>query len=281
MYKKEEIIKYYEDCEIDYKMLWRLDKCYAMHFGYFEKGDFSLSKAILRMNDQILKYIDRDKELLILDAGCGLGGTSIYLAERSKAKFEGVTIIDSQIDTGNKIIKSLGLEDRIRITNQDFTMTNFANDTFDAVFGIESVCHANKEKFLNEAYRVLKPGGILILLDGFNTKEKEDYTEKENSTLFKMNNGWKVDSLETSNYFINTCNNIGFKDIKFTSLTEKVRKASIILYIASFPAVIVDRVGRLLKRRTAYNSGNVKTARNQHIAMKKDLWEYGEFVAEK
>jgi cyclopropane fatty-acyl-phospholipid synthase-like methyltransferase len=280
--EKEEIIKYYNDCEIDFKMLWRLDKCYGMHFGYFEKGDFSLSKAILRMNDQLLNYIDSEKELTILDAGCGYGGTSIHLAGKTKAKFEGITIVEKQVEKGNEIIKSFGLEERIKITNQDYTKTIFANNSFDVVFGIESICHANNKKlFLEEAFRILKKGGKLILIDVFNTKEKDQYTKKENTILFKMNNGWKVDSLETSDYFVHTSKEIGFENIKFKNITNHIVKNSIILYIASFPAVIVYRFGRLFKIRNKYHAGNVRTARYQYIALKKHLWEYGIFYAEK
>lgn len=277
--KHEQIIRYYNDCEIDYKLLWRLNKCHNMHYGYFNKGDFSLRKAIMRMNDQILKYIDPKKELYVLDAGCGYGGTSIYLAGKTKSKFEGITIVDKQVQKGSKIVKSYGLQDRVRITKQDYMRTKFKDGTFDVVFGIESVCHADKEKFLKEAFRILKPGGLLIVLDGFNAKEK--YSEKEYEIMRKQNSGWVVDSLETPAYFVDTCREIGFVDIKYRNITKKVEKTSLIMYVAHFPAVVVDTAGRILGIRTKYNTGNVRAAKYQYIGMKRGLWEYGEFCAKK
>jgi len=278
---KKEIVNYYNDCEVDYKLLWRLKKCHSMHYGYFEKGDFSLSKAIFKMNDQILKHIDPKKGLLICDAGCGYGGTSIYLAGKTKARFEGITIVDKQVKQGNEIAKTYGLEDRVKITKQDYTKTNFKNNSFDVVFGIESICHADKEKFLEEAFRILKPNGLLIILDGFNTKEKNKYSEKEFGIMQKWNAGWAVGSLETPAYFTNACEALGFKDIKYTNLTDKVKKTSLIMYLAYFPALLVDGMGRLFRKRTRYNSGNVKAAKYQYLGMKKGLWEYGKFVARK
>ena len=53
------------------------------------------------------------------------------------------------------------------------------------------------------------------------------------------------------------------------------------MYLASFPAYLVDFFGRLFKRRSNYNKGNVKAARYQYICMKKNLWEYGFFKAKK
>ena len=43
---KEDIINYYNDCKKDYRLIWRLEKAWGLHYGYFEKGDKSLSQAI-------------------------------------------------------------------------------------------------------------------------------------------------------------------------------------------------------------------------------------------
>ena len=276
-----DIINYYNDCKKDYKLIWRLDKVWGMHYGYFEKGDKSLSKAILKMNEQILKHVNIDENSRVLDAGCGFCGTAMYIAEAKKCHIEAITIVEEQVNTAKKVIKNRKLEKYINVSTQDYTNTKFKDNEFDVIYGIESICHADKVKFLKEAYRILKPNGKLIILDGFNTKEKNKYTKNELEIMQHWNSGWAVASLETGDFFIKESKKIGFTNHKFINITNNVIKTSKIMYLASYPAFIVDFFGRILKKRTKYNKGNVVAAKYQYIAMKKKLWEYGIFVAEK
>ena len=272
-----EIINYYKDCKKDYRLIWRLDRAWGMHYGYFEKGDKSLTNAILKMNEQIIKNTNINNKSVVLDAGCGYAGTAMYIADKIKCHIEAITIVDEQVETANKIIKSKNLDKYINVSDQDYTKTNFKDNTFDIIYGIESVCHADKKAFLKEAYRILKPNGILIIFDGFNTKEKNEYTKKELKYMNNWNQGWAVDSLETGKYFIDESKKIGFKNQKFKNITDKVIKTSKIMYLASYPAYVVDFFGRLFRRRSKYNKGNVTAARYQYICMKNNLWEYGIF----
>ena len=118
-------------------------------------------------------------------------------------------------------------------------------------------------------------------MDGFNSKEKNEYTKKEVEILKKFNHGWAVESLETPKFFIEESKKLGFIDQKYTNITDKTIKTSIILYLASFPAYIVVFFGKLLRLKTKYGVGNVVGARYQYLGMKKKLWEYGMFITKK
>ena len=275
----KEIIDYYNDCKQDYRLLWRLDKAWGLHYGYFDECDKSLTQAILKMNEQVIKHTNINESSYVLDAGCGYAGTAMYIAEKHKCHIEAITIVDEQVNTANKIIKEKNLDKYVNVTNQDYTKTNFKNNTFDVIYGIESICHGNKKEFLKEAYRILKPGGILVIFDGYNTKEKNEYTKKELQYMKYWNNGWAVDSLETGNFFIQESKKVGFINQEYKVITNNVIKTSKVLYYASYPAVVVDFFGRVFKKRSKYNKGNVKAAKYQYICMKKNLWEYGIFKA--
>ncbi len=275
----KEIIDYYNDCKKDYKLLWRLDKAWGMHYGYFDKNDKSLTNAILKMNEQILKNTSINEKSMVLDAGCGYAGTAMYIADRIKCHIEAITIVEEQVNTAKRVIKEKKLDNYINVSNQDYTNTNFKDNTFDVIYGIESICHGDKKAFLKEAYRILKPNGVLIIFDGFNAKEKNEYTKKELKYMKNWNCGWAVESLETGNYFINESKKYGFFNQEYQNITDKVIKTSKILYFASYPAFFVDVFGRLFKKRTKYNKGNVKAAKYQYLCLKKGLWEYGFFKA--
>ena len=277
----KEIIDYYNDCKKDYRLLWRLDKAWGLHYGYFEDGDKSLTEAILKMNEQILKNASINQKSIVLDAGCGYAGTAIYIALKKKCHIEAITIVEEQVSTAKTIIKEKKLDEYINVTKQDYTQTTFKDNTFDVIYGIESICHGDKKAFLKEAYRILKPNGILIIFDGYNSTEKNEYTKKELKYMQNWNQGWAVDSLETGKFFIEESKKLGFINQSYTNITDKVIKTSKILYLASFPAYLVDFFGRLFKKRTKYNKGNVKAARYQYISLKNKLWEYGVFKANK
>ena len=275
----KEIINYYNDCKKDYQLIWRLDRAWGLHYGYFDENDKSLTQAILKMNEQIIKHTSINENSKVLDAGCGYGGTAIYIAEKKKCHIEAITIVEEQVKTAKEVIKEKKLDKLINVSNQDYTNTKFKDNTFDVVYGIESICHGNKKEFLKEAYRILKDNGILIIFDGYNSKEKEEYSKKELKYLKNWNNGWAVESLETSNFFIEESKKLGFINQEYTNISDKVLKTSKILYYSSFPAVLVNFLRQIVGKSSKYNKGNVKAARYQFICMKKNLWEYGIFKA--
>ena len=234
------------------------------------------------MNDQVIKNSNITEESNVLDAGCGYAGTAMYIAEKKKCHVEAITLVDEQVSKAKELIKERGLEKYVNVSVQDFMKTNFKDNTFDVVYGIESICYAYPKKdFLKEVYRILKPGGILIILDGFNTKEKEEYTTKENKILKKFCDGWAFNTLESVNHFKKACKEIGYTSTEYKDLYKNIIKTSKILYTASYPAYIVDFFGRLFKTRNKYGKGNVDAARYQYIGLKKGLWQYGMFKATK
>ncbi len=205
----------------------------------------------------------------------------MYIANKIKCKIEAITIVEEQVVTSRKIIKRKALDKYINVQTEDFHYTSFKDNTFDLIYAIESVCYADKEKFLKEAYRILKPGGTLLIFDGFNKKEKIEYSTEENNIMKNWNNGWAVETLESSKYFIDKAREVGFSKTEYKNITKNVKKTSKLMYISSFPAYLFDYIGRLFKIRSKYNKGNVIAARYQYIGLKKNLWEYGIFFAQK
>jgi tocopherol O-methyltransferase len=140
-----------------------------MHHGYYGVDG---KKTVERRQAQI----DLIEELLawslpagfapqdIVDVGCGIGGSSLYLAEKYGARVTGVTLSPVQAERAGQRAQAAGLAERTEFRVADALALPFADGSFDLVWSLESGEHMpDKVKFLQECYRVLKPNGRLML----------------------------------------------------------------------------------------------------------------------
>jgi SAM-dependent methyltransferase len=78
----------------------------------------------------------------------------------------GVDLTREYVETGAELCRWLGLDDRVRLIHGNAIATDFANDTFDKVFLLHVGMNIpDKAALAAEAWRVLKPGGVLGVYD--------------------------------------------------------------------------------------------------------------------
>lgn len=170
---EEDVIRYYECFWSKSELWWETDKTLAIHLGYYEKGIRSHTDAVLHMNDLSwdLLGFDAQKPVHILDAGCGVGGTSIYLAEKyPQVSFTGITIVPTHTIMAQRFADKRNVTHNTRFLLENYCQTSFPDDSFDGIIALESINYArSNEDLLRELYRVLKPGGRFVVIDGFRT----------------------------------------------------------------------------------------------------------------
>ncbi|MFM2226047.1 MAG: hypothetical protein RJA07_2249 [Bacteroidota bacterium] len=221
-YDTEGVIKYYHRTEWVYRDFWKLDKGMGLHFGFWDSSVNSVSDAIINQNAVMAKMADIQSHHKVLDAGCGVGGSSIFLARTIGCNATGITITPKQVIRANEYAIKENVSNKVQFFEMDYTKTNFVDESFDIIWAIESVCHTNNKKdFFKEAFRLLKKGGKIVLADCFQTKE--NLTPKEFKQLYTNGvNGWAVSEMCTEQSFTNYCNEIGFVDIKCINVNDKV-----------------------------------------------------------
>lgn len=108
------------------------------------------------MIDLLKKYVKSDSK--ILDAGCGTGGTMIYL---KKAGFKNILGIDKSLDA-LEFCKKRKLNN-VKLASVD--NLPFKNESFDAIICLDVLYHkgVNPELVAREFFRVLKKGGIVYI----------------------------------------------------------------------------------------------------------------------
>jgi tocopherol O-methyltransferase len=278
--KLTDIIEYYDSCEEDYRRFWNLDDSLAMHAGFWDEYTTTLADALARENEVLAEFVEIQRGERVLDAGCGIGGSSLFLARHYTCSVVGITLSPLQVKEATLHAKKQELENLVQFQTMDFCHTTFPDTSFDVVWAVESACHAtHKEEFVKEAYRLLKKGGRLIVADGF--KLKDHYSTGESFAMSTWLQGWGVQSLDTKETFYNHLISTGFSSVKYQNMTSQVMPSSKRLYLISFPAFILSKVGEWFGKRKKIQTNNIRAAYYQHKTLKKNLWEYGIFCAYK
>ena len=142
-----------------------------MHHGYYGRGGtyrLNRRQAQIDLIEELLAWAEVDASYnppsTILDLGCGIGGSSLYLAEKLGAQVTGISLSPVQIKRARERALNRGLANQVTFEVANALEMPFADQSFDWVWSLESGEHMpDKTKFLQECYRVLKPGGRLIL----------------------------------------------------------------------------------------------------------------------
>jgi tocopherol O-methyltransferase len=139
-----------------------------MHHGYYGvdgKQQKDRRQAQIDLIEEVLQWAEVETAANILDVGCGIGGSSLYLACKLNGDATGITLSPVQAARAKQRAQDAGLSGRTDFQVADAQAMPFADDSFDLVWSLESGEHMpNKHQFLQECYRVLKPGGKLILV---------------------------------------------------------------------------------------------------------------------
>lgn len=115
------------------------------------------------------KAIRKLKDLnpkVILDVATGTGDFAIEALALNPNRVIGVDISEGMLDMGRKKMKALGHEAIIELRTGDSENLPFEDNKIDAVivaFGVRNF--ENLEKGISEMYRVLRPGGRMVILE--------------------------------------------------------------------------------------------------------------------
>lgn len=147
--------------------LWEQTWGEHMHHGYYG-ADGQIQKerrqAQIDLIEELLRWARVEQPTQVLDVGCGIGGSSLYLAEKYGARVTGITLSPVQAERATQRAREAGRADRVSFQVADALHLPFADQSFDLVWSLESGEHmADKVKFLQECYRVLKPGGLFLM----------------------------------------------------------------------------------------------------------------------
>src|SRR5207253_9880139 len=102
----------------------------ALHCGFWYEDTKNLAEAILNTDKFIVEVLAIDSSDTVLDAGCGVGGTSTFIAETTGANVAGLTLSDVQLSIARRKASRSHAASQLNFSKQDFTDTTFKENTF-------------------------------------------------------------------------------------------------------------------------------------------------------
>lgn len=177
-----------------------------MNFYKADKYDKDFLKAnmmgpnSMKILEELLKDVNLNSSMRVLDLGCGRGLTSVFLAREYGVK---VFALDLWIEATENFerFKKAGVENLIVPIHADALNMPFADGYFDAVISVDAYHYVgNNDSFFSEKVRpLIKEGGIAaIAFPGMKyevqnniPEEMKPFWEEEALTMWHSINWWK------------------------------------------------------------------------------------------
>jgi tocopherol O-methyltransferase len=240
------VAAHYDELDSFYREIWGEH----VHHGYWATGRESASEA----SEALIELLAAKSRLVpaqeVCDIGCGYGATAQVLAERHAVSVVGLTVSRAQSErAGRRVVKRGGL----CILRQDWLENGFKAERFDRIYAVESSEHMpDKQRFFDEAFRTLRPGGIFVVCAWLACDDPS--ATQIRHLLEPICREGRLPSMGDEADYRRMAAQAGFRVVEVDDLTDRVRRTwSICARRALGKLVTQPRYIRFLLDRTAEN----------------------------
>jgi tocopherol O-methyltransferase len=214
----EAVRDHYDRLSSFYRMLWGEH----IHHGYWEDGESS-QQAQVKLIERLALHAGIARGSRVLDVGCGIGGSSLWLAENLQCSVLGLTISPVQANMATAKARAVRLESRASFEVMDARALPFEGASFDVVWVIECSEHLpDKAGFIESCARVLKPGGVLALCAWLRA---DPHARPEHATLVEeVCRGMLCPHLASHREYSTWMMDSGFSSVHAEDVTSRVER---------------------------------------------------------
>lgn len=196
----------------------------SMHLGRDGEGVDSHHAAFLNANRHLADILDVRVGARALDIGCGVGGTSMWMAAERGAEVTGVNVVPQQIELARRVAQERGVSDRVRFIEADCQETGLPCASYDVAWNQESFCHVHDARALfRHLGEVLVAGGRYAITDYFRGATTDD------RLIDTLCDGWALPGLRTLDETAALLRDAGFEQVSVTIDTQAVMNSAIIM----------------------------------------------------
>ncbi len=187
-----------------------------LNFGYWAKDGITYVEAAESLINLLGQKLGLNDQSLLLDVGSGMGAQDVYLTKNfSPKKIDALDVAWKHVE----IARERAVRENISPSKLEFhhgtaVSLPFGDSSFTHILSVEALEHLNtREDFFKEAYRVLKPGGVMVAADyGLSKNPKTVY---EKFFVYLARKLWHVPkaNVYSNDVYKNKLQASGFKNI--------------------------------------------------------------------
>lgn len=224
-----DVARYYDEVQWLYDLGWSPGGTRSLHYGLWWDDTRSLAEAVVNGDRFVADKLGVEAADHVLDMGCGVGGTSVFLARTFGCRVTGITISRVQLEEAVAHAQASGVGDRVKFELMDYTAMRFPDATFTKAFTQETANHAiDKRALVREAHRVLTPGGRYASLDAF--QKRDARPGEEEGRLRQVLAGWPGGELVSLEHFVSLAREVGLEIIESGDLTHRTNPSAHVIW---------------------------------------------------
>ncbi|MFR9674503.1 methyltransferase domain-containing protein [Streptomyces sp. TR06-5] len=156
---------YYNSADADafYAAVWGGED---IHIGLYDRPDEPIADASRRTVERMAGKLGLSPGSVVLDLGAGYGGSARQLATAHRCRVLALNLSEVENERHRALNAERGLSDSIEVVDGSFEDLPYPDSSVDVVWSQDAFLHSgNRTRVLEEAARVLRPGGQLIFTD--------------------------------------------------------------------------------------------------------------------
>ncbi len=191
-----------------------------LHLGIYASDQDTIYEASRRTIRQMAEKSGFvGKKARVIDLGGGFSGSARFLSGTYGWEVVVLNLSEAENQRGRKMNKEQGLDHLIEVIDGSFNSIPYPDESFDIVWSQDAILHSdNRAQVLDEAYRVLRPGGEMIFTDPM---QADGCPEGVLQPIYERIH---LLSLGSPGFYRDYAQKIGFTDMGFEALDDHLTR---------------------------------------------------------